>query len=162
MSSNLQINRSMARVEALLLQNWNLTDGITTIVNDDNYISDLLLADNLSDIQTFLASNKTIMDSAIDRGYTTMDVSGGIYFNYDQLYNKTMNTKNTVTIYQTDLSFFYKYDASATNYYTPKTNVEIYNSGAVSNSTVIQSVTDVIDQTKQTINLIADIQTAIM
>lgn len=158
---NSTTNRVMTKTNNACLQNFQLINGLTTIVNSNAQISDLLLADNSSDIQTLLASSKTIMDYAIARGLASMDISGSIVFNYNQQYSNTPSTTTSLTIYQNDLSYFYKYDALATNDYTPKTNNDLYSSGAVTNADFIAGVNTVISQYQQCISLITDISSTL-
>lgn len=179
---NSTTNRVMTKTVSSSLQNFQLMNGLTTIVNDNAKISDLLLADDESDTQTLLASSKTIMDYAIARGLATMDVvqigqynsngdvsvdggynvngvaqPGSVKFNYNQYYANTPSTSASITLYQIDLSYFYVYNAAAVNDYTPKTNAVLYNSGAITNATYISEVNNVIASQGQSLSLIADI-----
>lgn len=163
---NSTTNRVMTKTVSSSLQNFQLMNGLTTIVNDNAKMSDLLLDDDDSDTQTLLASTKTIMDYAIARGLATITVSdetslgagdGSVKFNYNQYYANTPSTTDSITLYQIDLSYFYVYDATAENDYTPKTNAVLYNSGAITNAAYIAEVNDVIASKGQCLNLIADI-----
>jgi len=163
---NSTTNRVMTKTVSSSLQNFQLMNGLTTIVNDNAKISDLLLADNDSDTQTLLASTKNIMDYAIARGLATITVSdessvgvgdGSVKFNYNQYYANTPSTTASITLYQIDLSYFYVYDATAANNYTPKTNAVLYNSGNITNAAYIAEVNDVIASQGQSLSLIADI-----
>ena len=179
---NSTTNRVMTKTVSSSLQNFQLMNGLTTIVNDNAKISDLLLSDDDSDTQTLLDSTKTIMDYAIARGLATIDVvqvgqydsdgnsatDGGydnagnaqpasVKFNYNQYYANTPSTTASITLYQIDLSYFYVYDASAVNDYTPKTNAVLYNSGTITNAAYIAEVNDVIASQGQCLSLIADI-----
>ena len=183
---NSTTNRVMTKTVNSSLQNFQLMNGLTTIVDDNAKISDLLEADNVSDTQTLLASTKTIMDYAIARGLATIDVvqvgqydssgnnaiDGGydsngtaqpssVLFNYNQNYANTPSTTTSLTLYQIDLSYFYVYDASATNDYAPKSNSVLYDSGNVTNATYIAEVADVITSMGQCLSLIADIMSTL-
>lgn len=171
---NSTTNRVMAKTVNSSLQNFQLMNGLTTIVNDNAKISDLLEANNVSDTQTLLASTKTIMDYAIARGLATINVvdevtdasgniitAGSVLFNYNQNYANTPSTTTSLTLYQIDLSYFYIYDASATNVYVPKSNSVLYDSGNVTNATYIAEVTDVISSMGQCLSLIADIMSTL-
>lgn len=171
---NSTTNRVMAKTVNSSLQNFQLMNGLTTIVNDNAKISDLLEADNVSDTQTLLASTKTIMDYAIARGLATIDVvdevtdasgnittAGSVLFNYNQNYANTPSTTTSLTLYQIDLSYFYVYDASATNDYAPKSNSVLYDSGNVTNATYIAEVNNVISSMGQCLSLIADIMSTL-
>ena len=167
---NTTTNRVMTKTVSSSLQNFQLMNGLTTIVNDNAKISDLLLADDDSDTHTLLDSTKTIMDYAIARGLATIDVveevqddngnittPGSVKFNYNQYYANTPSTTASITLYQIDLSYFYVYDDSAVNDYTPKTNAVLYNSGTITNAAYIAEVNDVIASQGQCLSLIADI-----
>ncbi len=155
---NSTTNRVVLKTVNASLQNFQLMNGLTTIVNSDAKIADLLRADVDSDTQTLLTSSKTIMDYAVARGLATMDVSGSIAFNFNQQYANSPTSMASITIFSIDLSYFYKYDPLAANYhYTNRTNTELYNSGAVTNAAYIAQVNNVIVQMQQCVGLITDI-----
>ena len=183
---NSTTNRVMTKTVSSSLQNFQLMNSLTTIVNENAKISDLLLADADSDTQTLLASTKTIMDYAIARGLATIDVvqvgqydnagnnavdggydsagnaqPGTVLFNYNQYYAYTPSTTAIITLYQIALSYFYVYDATAVNAYTPKTNAVLYASGAITNAAYIGEVNNVIASQGQCLSLIADIMTTL-
>jgi len=156
---NSTTNRVMLKTDNACLQNFQLMNGLTTIVDSNANISDLLSTTLNSDTQTLLASSKTIMDYAIARGLATMDVSGTIGFNYIQQYANSPSSMASLVIFTVDLSYFYVYDPTATNNYTPIANSVLYgNDGAtVSNAAYIAEVNSVISQFQQGISLITDI-----
>ncbi len=154
---NSTTNRVVLKTVNASLQNFQLMNGLTTIVNSDAKIADLLRADNVSDTQTLLSSSKTIMDYAVSRGLATMDVSGSVTFNYNQQYANSPTSMASLTIYSIDLSYFFEYDAASTNLYSNKTNTDLYNNGAITNAAYIAELNNVIVQMQQCISLITDI-----
>ncbi len=157
---NSTTNRVVLKTVNASLQNFQLMNGLTTIVDSNAKIADLLRADNDSDTQTLLTSTKTIMDYAVARGLATItsDTSGNVAFNYNQQYANSPTSMASITIYSIDLSHFYKYDPLAANYhYTNRSNTELYNSGAVTNAAYIAELNNVIVQMQQCISLITDI-----
>lgn len=183
---NSTTNKVMTKTVSSSNQNFQLINGLTTIVDSNAKITDLLSTTTNSDTQTLLASTKTIMDYAIARGLATInvvqvgqydasgnsdanggyDVSGNvqaasILFNYNQYYANSPSTTSNLTLYQIDYTYFYVYSATAINNYTPKTNLVLYNDGAITNSTYITEVNQVISSQNQCLSLIGDISSTI-
>ena len=172
----------MTKTVNSLLQNFQIMNGLTTIVNDNAKISDLLLDDIDSDTQTILGSSKTIIDYAVARGLASIDVvkvgqynsnreedldggyddngdvqPGSVKFNYNQSYANTPTTTANMALYKIDLTYFYVYDSSAVNNYTPKSNSVLYNSGTITNAAYISEVNKVITFESQCLRLISNI-----
>lgn len=171
---NSTTNRVMTKTVNASLQNFQLMNGLTTIVNTSAKISDLLEIDSVSDTQTLLTSTKTIMDYAIARGLANMVVveevtdqdgtittPGSVKFNYNQQYSNSPSSTTSLTLYQIDLSYFYVYDNAATNDYTPKSNSVLYDSGSVTNAAYISQVNNVISSMGQCLSLITDIMSTL-
>ena len=183
---NSTTNRVMLKTVGAALQNFQLINGISSIVNANAKIEDLLIADNLSDTQTLLDGCKTIFDYAIARGLASVSVIqvgqfdssgnpvvnggydnngnaqvGSVKFNYDQYYSTTPSSTSSLTIYQIDLSYFFEYDATSDNNYTKKLNVDLYDNGNISNGSYISEVNDVISSMEQCTNLINDVMSSL-
>jgi hypothetical protein len=171
---NSTTNRVMLQSINASLQNFQLINGLTTIVDNNAKIKDLLLTDASGDTQLLLESCKNIFDYAIARGLATITVVGttdtsgnvtapSVNFNYNQYYSTTQTSTSTITLYEIDLTYFYKYDATpgVANSYIKKTNDDLYNGGVVTNATYIGKVNNLILSMNQCTNLISDIMSTL-
>jgi hypothetical protein len=173
----------MLKTIASTLQNFFLINGISSIVDEDALISDLLLADDVSDTQILLTGCKQILDFAVARGLATItsvevgqydasgnalvdggfDVSGvaqpaSVKFNYIQSYFTTPTRSSILSLYEVDLTYFYVYDVAGDNNYSKKTNLVLYDNGVtVSNAEYVGEINNVITSLEQCSNLINDI-----
>lgn len=179
---NQTTNRVMEKTVDSCIQNFSLMNGLTTVVDTNAKIIDLLSTTSSSDTQTLLTSSKTIMDYAIARGLASVSVvqigqfdsagsdavdggydlngsaqPGSVKFNYNQQYSNTPSSTASITLYQVDLTYYYVYDTNSTNNYTPKANSVIYNDGAITNSSYIAELNNVLQSYKDCESLIQDI-----
>ena len=171
MSQN-QINQTINRVTLKTinssLQNFQIINGLTTVVDNNAKIADLL--DNNSDTQILLTSTKTILDYAVSRGLATMELQAAdtnaspplpniVKYNFNQQYANSVSSTANLTLYQIDLSNFY--DATSSTVYENKTNVELYQNGTISNATYIANVNGVISSMQTCIGLVTDIMSTV-
>ena len=155
-----------------ILHNFKLMNSLTTSVNQNNLITDLISPQ--SNTQTLLNSNKIIIDSLISRGYISLTtqvaangnastntqpvpntVTLGFYLPYS---SDPFNTQNMV-LYTVNLSDFYTATNNTGSYNVTPNNI-IYNQtpgSIVSNGTYIQKVGNVVSGITSLISFINNI-----
>lgn len=173
---NSTINRVILKTLSSSLQNFQLINGISSIVDENAQISDLLLNDNASDTQTLLHGCKQIIDYAVARGLATItvvnkvvDASGNVTtpasvkFNYNQSYYTTPTRSSTLTLYELDLTYFYEFNGAINidNQYSQKTNTDLYDGVDITNAEYVSEVNKVISSMEQCANLINDIMSGL-
>jgi len=170
-----QINTTITRVTTGTLfsciNNFQLISALTTTVNYEARIIDLILPDDQSNIQTLLVSIQSILNNNVARGLASFilqpignydnngnSVIGGGYnsagvlqpnkviYNYQLQYSSNPNVSSTLILYSIDLSYFYTAKTSST-YGTTANSISYSNS--VTNFTYISEVSNVIMSIQQ-------------
>ncbi len=142
-----------------ILNNFKFIDSLCNVVDAFNKISDLTKADNQSDIQSLLTSNKSIIDNLVARGIIKLELvnSSSPLENSTKVifflqYTSSPNVVSDINLYEVDLSFFYTVNGAEDDY-SPTSNADTYPPTEANNSSYIAQVTAVKKSISQLLDL---------
>ncbi len=163
-----QLNRTIANSVINnftdILNNFKFIDSLCNVVDSYNKISDLAKADNQSDIQSLLTSNKSIIDNLVARGIIKLELVNTVspLVNTTKVifflqYTSSPNVVSDINLYEVDLSFFYTTNADQDDY-SPISNATTYPPSEANNADYIAEVTSVKKSISQLLDLVASLR----